>query len=75
MQLVFKTFTSDVLGPGFLSRWVCPWLESVTDQDKKKTASATRFENRKTKYKNIESQKFYLHHLVSENTVFRVTFI
>lgn len=65
MQLVFKTFTSDVLGPGFLSRWVCPWLESITDQDlkKKKKDSISHFEDRKTKYKKKESQKYYLHHV------------
>lgn len=38
MQLVFKTFTSNVLGSGFLSKWACPWIESETDQDKKKAS-------------------------------------
>jgi hypothetical protein len=36
----FKAFTSSVVGSGFLSKWACPWIESITDQDQKnKTAS------------------------------------
>lgn len=72
MELVFKTFTSNVFGSGFLSKWACPWIESEKDQDKKDSISHKSDVKNKIGRQKTKSTIWIM--FSQRKIVFRITF-